>query len=56
MIEAIKTGISHGLIGIGAFGTFIIGLLLVGVLVEAVELLGKLVRSFGNKKGGTPGA
>lgn len=56
MIEAIKTGISYGLTGIGAFGTFIIGLLLVGVLVEVVEPAGKLIRSLGNKKGGTPGA
>ena len=45
MIEAIKAGISHGLTWIGAVGTFIIGLVLVGVLVEVVELVGRLFKA-----------
>ena len=45
MIEAMKTGISYGMVGIGAVGTFIIGLLLIGVLSEAVELIGRLFKA-----------
>lgn len=56
MIETIKTGISYGLTGIGAFGTFIIGLLLIGVLANAVEAVSRLISNAGKPKGGKPDA
>ena len=50
MIEAMKTGIEYGMMGIGAFGAFVIGLILVGVLVEVVELIGRLFKTACRKK------
>ena len=45
MIAAMKTGIEYGMMDIGAFGAFVIGLILVGVLVEVVELIGRLFKT-----------
>lgn len=56
MIEAIKTGINYGFVGIGTVGAFIIGLLLIGVLANVVEAVGRLISNAGRPKGGKPDA
>lgn len=56
MIEAIKTGINYGFVGIGTIGTFIIGLMLIGVLAEAVGAVSRLFSNAGRGKGGKPDA